>query len=53
MKGFVDRSEGLAGSMGVLEWDGPTSKIEIVNVDWLKQMRARNWEQVWAEPIAA
>ena len=39
--------------MGVLEWDGPTSKIEIVNVDWLKQMRARNWEQVWAEPIAA
>jgi hypothetical protein len=48
-----DGREGLVGSMGVLEWDGPICKIEIVNEDWLKQMRPRNWEQVLAEPIAA
>lgn len=24
-----------------------------MNEDWLKQMRPRNWEQVWAEPVAA
>jgi hypothetical protein len=39
--------------MGLLEWNDPLSKMEIVNEDWLKQMRPRNWEQVWAEPIAA
>jgi Icc-related predicted phosphoesterase len=48
-----DGSEGLVGTMGLLEWNDPLSKIEIVNEDWLKQMRPRNWEQVWAEPIAA
>ena len=48
-----DGSEGLVGTMGLLEWKDPLSKIEIVSEDWLKQMHFRNWEQVRAEPIAA
>lgn len=47
-----DGSGGLVGSMGLLEWKGPLPKIEIVKEDWLTRMRPRNWEQVWAEPIA-
>lgn len=36
---------GLIGSMGLLDWDGSTGKVEIVSEDWLSQIGPGNWEQ--------
>lgn len=36
--------DGLNGSMGLLDWDGSTAKVEIVRESWLSQMRPGNWE---------
>jgi len=46
-----DGTQGLIGSIGILEWDGATSKVDLVSDDWLKQMHARNWEQILPECI--
>jgi hypothetical protein len=37
--------DGLIGSMGLLDWDGSTAKVEIVRESWLSQLRPGNWEQ--------
>ena len=36
----------LVGAVGILNWNGTSAGIEIVNDAWLHQMRAGNWEQV-------
>ena len=41
--------ESLVGAMGILNWDGTSADIEIVNDAWLHQMRAGNWEQICPE----
>jgi len=37
--------ENLAGSMAILDWDGKDAQFELVQADWIKQMRRGTWEQ--------
>jgi Icc-related predicted phosphoesterase len=34
----------LLGTMGILEWDGSTAHVTVVEDGWIKQMRADNWQ---------
>jgi hypothetical protein len=47
-----DGSKGLRGAMGILDWDGSRSNMEIVNEDWLQQMNYKNWDRVLPECIS-
>lgn len=49
-------NENLAGSMGVLTWEGTWDErwveegtVELVTDDWLEFMRSRTWEDVYPE----
>jgi len=37
--------DNLAGTMAILDWDGKEAYFELVESDWIKQMRRGTWEQ--------
>jgi hypothetical protein len=49
----MDQSEGLAGAMGILEWNGSRAGTEVVKDDWLQQMSSSNWERTLPECATA
>jgi Icc-related predicted phosphoesterase len=49
----MDQSEGLAGAMGILEWNGSRAGTEVVKDDWLQQMYSSNWERTLPECATA
>jgi|ERR1017187_917244 Icc-related predicted phosphoesterase len=47
------KCENLSGSLGLLDWDGSSTRVCMVTDDWLKQMHYQTWEQVWPEVAIA